>query len=152
MVMRPDSKAARVGLRAIGSGVISIGVVRALHRNDVREFTDRKERKQELKRECSRMSWFSEIAHEHGTTAVATLLVGLTGPAVAVLVGRRQETSSRPSAEAGQASTEAGPVAAHILGTSNRASVFQRFYYLPEIALVAATVGGCIYLLFYIGK
>jgi hypothetical protein len=98
------------------------------------------------------MSWLSEIAHEQGKTAIVALLVGLTGSAVAVIIGRRQETSSRLAAEAGKASAEAGPVAAHIPGTSDRASVFRRFYYLPEIALVAATVGGCIYLLFYIGK
>jgi hypothetical protein len=93
------------------------------------------------------MSWFSEIAHEHGPTAIAALLIGLTGPAVAVLIGR-----PRPVAEDAKASAEAGAVAAHIPGTSDRAFVFRRFYYLPEIVLVAATIGGCIYLLFYIGK
>jgi hypothetical protein len=98
------------------------------------------------------VSWFSQIAHEHGTT-IAALLVGVTtGSAVAVLIGRRQETSSLPAAGAGRASGEAGPVAAHLPGRSDKISVLQRFYYLPEIVLVAATISGCIYLLFYVGK
>jgi hypothetical protein len=91
------------------------------------------------------MSWFSEISFEQGETAiVAALVVGAAGSAAAVLVRRGKETPSR------MVTAEPGPVAAHL--PPDKISFFQRFYYLPEIAIMAATISGCFYLLFYIGK
>jgi hypothetical protein len=57
------------------------------------------------------MSWLSEIAHDQSKVtlfaAFVALLVGLTGSAVALIIGWRQGTSSRLAAEAAKASAEA---------------------------------------------
>jgi hypothetical protein len=57
------------------------------------------------------MSWLSEIGHDQGKVtlfaALVALLVGLSGSAVALIIGWRQGTSSRLAAEAAKASAEA---------------------------------------------
>jgi hypothetical protein len=67
------------------------------------------------------VSWLSQIAHEHGKTVIAALLVGVTtGSSVAVLIGRRQVT------ETAKTPADGGLNEAHIPGTSGGASIFRR--------------------------
>jgi hypothetical protein len=66
------------------------------------------------------MSWLSEVAHNQGKVtflaAFVALLVGLTGSAVALIIGWRQGTSSRLAAEAAKASAEAATITARAAG------------------------------------
>jgi hypothetical protein len=73
------------------------------------------------------MSWLSEIAHEQGKVtlfaAIVALLVGLTGSAVALIIGWRQGTSSRLAAEAAKASAEAASLTARAAGDRSIAAM-----------------------------
>jgi hypothetical protein len=70
------------------------------------------------------MSWLSEIAHDQGKVtlfaAIVAFAVGMTGSIVALIIGWRQGTASRLSAEAAKAS--AGTASSAIQCRSNLVS------------------------------
>src|SRR3984893_13115408 len=79
------------------------------------------------------MSWLSEIAHDQSKVtlfaALVALLVGLTGSAVALIIGWRQGTSSR--LEAAKASAEAANHTARVAG--DRAIATMRLQWVHDL-------------------
>jgi hypothetical protein len=81
------------------------------------------------------MSWFSEVAHDQVKVtlfaAIVALLVGLTGSAVALIIGWRQGTSSRLAAEAAKASAVAATITARAAG--DRAIATMRLQWVQDL-------------------
>jgi hypothetical protein len=81
------------------------------------------------------MSWLSEVAHDQVKVtlfaAIVALLVGLSGSAVALIIGWRQGTSSRLAAEAAKASAEAATITARAAG--DRAIATMRLQWVHDL-------------------
>ena len=81
------------------------------------------------------MSWLSEVAHDQGKVALlaATLafIVGLTSSFVALIIGWRQGTSARLSAEAAKASADAAVLTARAAG--DRAIATMRLQWVQDL-------------------
>ena len=81
------------------------------------------------------MSWLSEIAHDSTKVtllgAILAFIVGLTTAFVALIIGWRQGTSARLSAEAAKASAEAAVLTARAAG--DRAIATMRLQWVHDL-------------------
>lgn len=81
------------------------------------------------------MSWLSEIAHDQNKVALFASMVagtvGMTGAIVALIIGWRQGTASKLSAQAAKASAEAANQTARAAG--NRAIATMRLQWVQDL-------------------
>jgi hypothetical protein len=93
------------------------------------------------------MSWLSELAHDQVKVtlfaAVVGGLVGLSGSAVALIIGWRQGTSSRLAAEAAKASAEAATLNARAAG--DRAIATMRLQWVQDLRKILSEYHSVLY-------